>query len=1207
MPTNPIFYKDLVSPDDSIKNLIEQLKDLKSTYGELLSLVKDNAVSIQANLKKTGSTTEEGRKQIDEATAASSRLERAQKELAFALSETGKQVAWLKAQTVSANKATVEQQRTLQQAVTSYDRIKSDLKSLVSSYKSLTEAERNESQVGQQLLDQILQYKSRLAALDAQMKPHIQTLSALEKAKQKLAYLQSEEGKQLLDIQSKIRAEIAARKEQKTQLTALERVRLKLKQAQSEENVQIKLYNSQIREANEVARLNAAIASNAEGSYNRLSAQYSLNKIQLNKMSAEERSATQAGQELEKQTADIYKEMIRLQEATGNYKLSVGNYKKAWDGLGMSVNQIVREIPAAAISLNTFFLGISNNIPVLLDEISKLKKVNAELIAQGKSARSVTGAVIKSLFSLNTVVVLLLTAFSMNGDKIIAWIGSLFKAKAAVISTKDALDNIAKELESTNGSYGDNIVSLKKLQQEYKGLKTTAEKNQWIKDNKTEFDKLGVSVNDVTDAENIFVKNTKAVIDALKARAMAAAAEKLAAKKYEEALILRNKAETEAKKGPSVGDVLKNAFVQSTLRGTQDGNIVSQSNIDVANRLSAESFKEERIKGYEEEFKAAKETGDAYFYLASGYREVEKAALEKAGIRPNSKTGGEAGGRQPRDAEDTLESLSLAATKAYQESVTELEREEIKKRRKETLEAYNVEVADLQKKYNKIQRILDGQDERYKQLTEEQKNQAIKAQEDIVNAIANIQSKTSTDLSNLTYADQEHALSVMLETTELQAKAAKEGSEEELRLRLRILEIERQIAIARNKQLPPSEQQSESDINAGFAKQRTGIVTDYNMTSFDQQQALAEAEFNAVEHAEDEITRFKLQQEKDRWLQLIALAEAGSLDWSQTQIDTAKATVKGIDKELSDLDDVLNQLAEKGVSGTILSKLGFDDDAIQAFDEAVNTVVSNLQEIVQAEIDIAQAAVDAAQERVDAAQSAYEAEVEARNNGYANNVATAKKELEQEKKNQLEKQKLLEAAQRRQESLNTVTQASSLITASANIWSSMSSIPIVGPALALAAIATMWTSFAAAKIKARQVTTSSSEEYGEGGFEVLEGGSHASGNDIDLGVKNKRKKRMKAEGGEALAIINKRNTSKYKKVLPDVIESFNKGIFEEKYSKAFEYADNVNMTNVNNTSVDMSVVEQKLEQIRKQGETKYFVGPNGEIIEVKNNVKRVIR
>ena len=55
----------------------------------------------------------------------------------------------------------------------------------------------------------------------------------------------------------------------------------------------------------------------------------------------------------------------------------------------------------------------------------------------------------------------------------------------------------------------------------------------------------------------------------------------------------------------------------------------------------------------------------------------------------------------------------------------------------------------------------------------------------------------------------------------------------------------------------------------------------------------------------------------------------------------------------------------------------------------------------------------------------------------------SQKELEQEKKNQQEKQKMLAAAQKRQENLNTVIQASSLITASANLWSSFSSIPIV--------------------------------------------------------------------------------------------------------------------------------------------------------------------
>lgn len=1199
MPSNPIYYKDLVSPDDSIKNLIEQLGDLKKTYGELLALVKENAINIKANLKKTGSTTEESRKQIDDAVDASTRLARAQRELDFALTETGKQVAWLKAQTVSANKATVEQQRTLQQAVTSYDRIKSDLKDVTAQYKALTAAERAESQMGQQLLDQILQYKSQLAALDAQMKPHIQTLSALEKAKQKLAYLQSEEGKQLLEIQAQIRAEIASRKEQKVQLTELEKLKLKLKQAQSEENVQIRLYNSQIREANEIAKLNAIIANNAEGSYNRLSAQYSLNKIQLNKMSAEERSATQAGQELERQTREIYQEMIRLQESTGNFRLSVGNYKKAWDGLGMAVNQIVREIPAAAISLNTFFLAISNNIPVLIDEMAKLRRVNEELIAQGKPARNVTKEVIKSLFSFNTVIVLLLTAFSMFGDKIIDFVSGLFKVRSAALSTSEAMEELNKQIANGTGEYGRNYIAFKRLVDQYSKLTSEKDKLKFIENNKTAFEGLYLAVNSVAEADIALVKGTAAVVESLKLRAKAAAANELATKKYQEAFEKEQEAFVKEQNGPSFADNLY-ARVYGRMKSVPGAQGTAGATV-----VDYEKSFQDRVQALRDESKAAEDAGDAYYKMGQDFTKAAEEMLKGQGLLPFTGKSKERKGRQPRDAEDTLESLSLAATKAYQESVTELEREEIKKRRKQTLEAYNVEVADLQKKYNKIQRILDGQDERYKKLTDEQKNQAIKAQDDIVNAIANIQSRTSTDLANLTYADQEHALTNMLNTTQLQAEAAKKGSEEELQLRLRILEIERQIAIARNNQLPPSEQQSEANINASFSKQRTGLVTDYNMTDFEQQQALDEAEFNSVERTEREITRFKLQQEKDRWLQQIALAEAGSLDWSQKQIDAAKATVTGIDRELSELDSTIMQIGQMGVTGTILSNLGFNIKAIGAFEQAVDTVVSNLQEIAQAEVDLAQAAVDAAQERVDAAQSAYEAELEARNNGYANSVASARRELMQEKKNQKEKQKLLEEAQRRQQAIDTLTQTSSLITASANIWSSMSKLGIIGPALAIAAIAAMWTSFAAAKIKARQVTASS-EEYGDGGLEFLEGGSHASGHDIDLGVNNRRKKRMRAEGGEALAIINKRSTRRYRRVLPDVIESLNKGIFEEKYSKAFEQGETMNVA-VSNANVDLSKIERDVSDIRKQNEVKYATAPDGSMIVMRKNVKRIIK
>ena len=142
---------------------------------------------------------------------------------------------------------------------------------------------------------------------------------------------------------------------------------------------------------------------------------------------------------------------------------------------------------------------------------------------------------------------------------------------------------------------------------------------------------------------------------------------------------------------------------------------------------------------------------------------------------------------------------------------------------------------------------------------------------------------------------------------------------------MQVLRVEEQIALARNRQLPPSQRQDESAISAGFKKQRTDVMTDYNMTSFDQQQALDEAEFNAVKHNQAEITKFKLEQEKERWLYQIRLAEAGSLDWTKTQIDAAKATVNGIDRELSERNNFINSIGEKGLGGSLLEKLGFDD------------------------------------------------------------------------------------------------------------------------------------------------------------------------------------------------------------------------------------------------------------------------------------------
>lgn len=1303
-----IKYSDIIQPDDSIEKLIKQLGELNQSYETMVNAIRAGADRVVHALKTASGATNEGRKSIDEATASTSRLERAQNELKIAMSDTGKQIAWLKAQTVDQNKATVEQQRYLQQALSSYDRLKSDLKQTVSLYKSLTEAEREDSAMGQQLLQDILNLKNQIKALDDQMKPHIQTLTEVQKAEQKLAYLQSEEGQKLLDLKAKIAEVTAARRQQKTATDPLVQAQEKLAYARSEENQQLKLYSTQIKEANQIAQLQATIASSAEGSYNRLSAQYALNKIRLNQMSQAEREAADSGKKLEAETAAIYQQMIKLQEATGNYRLSVGHYQKTWDGLGISISQVVRELPAAAVSLNTFFLGISNNIPMVVDEINRLRAQNKLLQAEGKATVSVTKSIVKALFSWNTVLVVILTVFSMFGGQIITWIGNLFKAKNAVISTTEALDNIAKELESTNASYGDNIVSLKQLQQEWKNLKTTAEKNQWIKDNKSEFDKLGVAVNDVTDAENIFVNNTEAVVNALKLRAKAAAAQKLAAEQYEKALVARNKAETEAAKGPSGWDKFKNWFVQTSLRaGDPQTGYVPQANLQVADQVSAEDFKQQRIKDLNDEATAAEKTGDAYFDLAAGYEAAAKAELDAAGVdEPHKKTK-----TRTRDLTSIINQNSIKAQKEYEESITALQKDEFAKRRKtaaDEVQNENNKLREMLRKNDEYVRNVDG---KYKKLTEDQKRQIAQQNAWINSTIANnlkalalqleqiqreqaanslrLQRETQTGAvsptpiaenapkntettvttnvtvtrdasqmeaslveerelmrqnleaeyklildtnAKLLAAGDEHArseeeiliefnkkklelyadydkqiLSARERDIENQLEIVKKGTEEELQLLLQQNEVRRQLALAENAAKPAAEQVSSSVINAKFDKSAAQTKGSFEMTGFEEQQALDEAIFNEVKHNETEITRFKLEQEKARWQEQIRLAEAGGLDWSQAQIDAAKSTVKGIDRELSELNDFVANIGKKGLGGTLLEKLGFDDDQIDALGDAVNIVIEQLQSIMDAEVELAEQAVEAAEKRVEAAQKAYDAEVEARNNGYANNVATAKKELEQEKKNQQEKQKQLEAAQKRQEALNTVIQASSLITASANLWSSFSSIPIVGPALALAAIATMWTSFAVAKIKAKQVTANQSEEYGEGGLEFLEGGSHASGNDIDLGTNNGKGKRMRAEGGEALAIINKKRTRKYRKILPDVIDSFNKGTFEDKYLNAFANSDGLSIALNANGNIDLSKIEDDVRSIRKQNEVKYYTMPDGTVVMQRKNVKRIIK
>lgn len=1310
-------YSDLISPDNSIEILIGQLEQLNKSYGTMVNAIRANAKEIVAAMKSMNASTSESRAQLDDAAIAANRLERAQRELKIATSNTGKEIAWLKSQTAAHNKMSIEQQRQSQALINSYDRLKSELKEQISLWKSLDQV--NDKKFSEDLLADIVDTRNKISQLDEQLKVHVTQLSAVEKAEQKLNFLRSEEGQKLLDLKQKIADVYNSHKAEKPSVDEVSAAYDKLQAAQSATRVQAMEYNLQAKEANTVARLQAQLNNSAEGSYNALAAQYELNKIKLNAMSSTQRNAIEAGKALEAETNAIYQEMIKLQEATGNHRLSVGNYSKSWDGLGVSISNVVRELPAAAVSMNTFFLGISNNIPIVIDEIKRLRIQNKQLAAEGKPTKSVIQSVAAAMLSWNTVLVVGLTLLSSHGKEILEWVGSLFKGKKAVISTEDALKDINKELEKTSGSYGNNIVKVKQLASEWQKLSKKKEQLQWIKDNKSAFDQLNISVRNVSDAENIFVKNTDAVVTALRLRAKAAAAQKLAAEKYEEALRKQMKAEQEEytfTRDPKTGKVKKtkkdlsktgNQSFGSVMLGalaTSNGGALEGDHRSEEQRLKdaklandiATANERKRIKNMYDDAKAAEVDADAYFELANGFEAAATAELKKYGIETAHKYDKDKKKRkerEPRDLTDRIWKNDLDIQKKYEASITALKRDEFDKRKHEAIDSAAATIREMQEKFRKNQDFIANKDGKYKALTPEQKAQIQKQQDEIAAIIKNTQSKLAIDLMNIEYDRQIYSKQILRERLKWDVEAVsksieeekqlrlkqveeeeqmyrnsvranavgqkgsgntldevvvtdstspeqmaafkqkrlsieayynemeyklqeqyvdnrielvKKGSQEEIDLLLERNEMERKIALAQNQQKPAAERQSASDINAIYDKKAGLISGNTKMVNFDQAQAQAEAEFNIVKRNEIEITRFKLEQERDRWIKQIALAKAGALDWSDAQIKQAEAAVKGINRQINELSDIFSLIGKKGVDGALLTKLGFNDDQIAAFEDAVSIVLDNLAQIAQAEVDVAQAAVDAAEKRVEAAQKAYDAEVEGRNNGYANNVATAKKELQQEKKRQQEKEKLLAQAQRRQEAINTITQMSSLITASANIWQAMSGIPVVGPALAVAAIAAMWTSFAVSKVKAKQAAASS-QDYGEGGLEFLEGGSHVSGHDIDLHTKNKKGASMHAEGGEALAIINKRRTRQYRKMLPDIINSLNKGTFEDKYIKAFNSGEKLANQIQVYSQVDLSNIENGILELRKQNETRIVSMPDGSTLMIRKNVITHVR
>ena len=151
------------------------------------------------------------------------------------------------------------------------------------------------------------------------------------------------------------------------------------------------------------------LASNLTSAYDKLNlAHKQAVKEYQNAAAAAKLSATEITA-LKDRANDLGQQLFKIDTAVGNYRRNVGNYSSAWNGLGNSINQITREMPNFAQSFQLGILAISNNLPILADEIKRAKDNIAGLKAEGKSAPSLFSQIASSVFSWQTALTIGIT------------------------------------------------------------------------------------------------------------------------------------------------------------------------------------------------------------------------------------------------------------------------------------------------------------------------------------------------------------------------------------------------------------------------------------------------------------------------------------------------------------------------------------------------------------------------------------------------------------------------------------------------------------------------------------------------------------------------------------------------------------------------------------------------------------------------------
>ena len=938
----------------------------------------------------------------------------------------------------------------------------------------------------------------------------------------------------------------------------------KLREVYKNLKVDVKLYDDAIkalnnseRERKRVLQANVEIGRSREDSYDRLSAQYTALKTLVNNMTTAEREQTDAGKKLVENLKDIYERMNAMQQATGKFQLQVGQYSKAVSGLNIATTQVLRELPALAVSPTTFAIAISNNIPILQDYIIKVRESRTALMEQIAAAEaageaekaaalkaeaakyknlSVTKLLVKSIFSWQSALVLVMTVIPIV-------LRNLAKKRKEQSEYNDVLKetiDLQKELSKAD---------LKASQEGAKAATKAKTLYNISQDLNRSYEERIASATELKRLYPEYLSNVDA--EAIVAGKAAGAYDKLT-----EALIRRAKAqvylnkisETEEKKMIAI-TAKEKALAEAEKKNYDTYIVQSSAGATVARRTEEQArlAKETEINKITSEYDAKIKEYDNYM------KELE-SRISGFGLLSDS-TGSGAGGKNTKIGDyffdlmneyvnamdDGLGKALAKLTLSYRQSEKKYEdaRNELLEKQK-TANAKEREEIDKQLTY--INNAIVASRAAY--MKERKKLLLTEVSE------VNEEFVDEEFVALKTQLEQEKALrdSAIYATYEAQAKSGKD------------LELLKKNT---NDALLQSEIQYWKDYLQVLKDSGNLTIEEYNKVI---------AKLMSLQ-GKTETTATKEQKRKKR------RNYGGIFEYFAAQSDEYG------EKDANENRKVQDKYIDyfKNIDKAMLQSLGY------------------MKDWMETRVKMAEIAVESAKKEQDAAKTLLEYELEARANGFANNVSYARKEYEEKRK--LTKKAAQDAQElaRIQRAIDTAQQIQSLITATANIWSAEGKKGAAGIPLALAAIGAMWISFGAAKIRAEQLANAQTEQYGEGMSEYLNyGGSHASGHDIDFGRKPDGTRR-RVERGEMIGVINKRNVNKYGvERVSDIISSLNHGTFEQSYGNAF--GGNITIPQ----GADLHKLEKGVSDLVEQGGQK-VINIGGKTIMYYKNTKKIIR